>query len=197
MIHIADSSFYAAIRAQLSSCDVVIVEGVRTFQSRLITLSYRIPAKRRSLGLVLQSEALRQSEFAGVSIHGDMDPESFALSWSEIPWIQRMAVLLLAPLCGVAMYLFASREYFARRHTVDSLPDRLHPGLSQVRELIVDERDQRLIARLESCLVERRDDQRKVAILFGGGHMPAVVGALTSRHAYRVVHSEWITAIAT
>ena len=197
MIHIADSSFYAAIRAQLSSCDVVIVEGVRTFQSRLITLSYRIPAKRRSLGLVLQSEALRQSEFAGVSIHGDMDPESFALSWSEIPWIQRMAVLLLAPLCGVAMYLFASREYFARRHTVDSLPDRLDPGLSQVRELIVDERDQRLIARLESCLVERRDDQRKVAILFGGGHMPAVVGALTSRHAYRVVHSEWITAIAT
>jgi hypothetical protein len=126
-----------------------------------------------------------------------MDPESFELSWSEIPWIQRMAVLLLAPLYGVAMYLFASREYFTRRGSVDSLPDRLDQGLSQIRELIVDERDQRLIERIESCLAERRDDQRKVAILFGGGHMPAVVGALTSRHAYRVVHSEWITAIAT
>jgi len=197
MIHIADSSFYAAIRARLGSCDVVIVEGVRTFQSRLITLSYRIPARRRSLGLALQSEALRQSDLPGVTIHGDMDPESFALSWSQIPWIQRMAVLLLAPLFGVAMYLFASREYFTRRHTVDSLPDHREQGLSQVRELIVDERDQRLVEKIESCLAERRDDQRKVAILFGGGHMPAVVGLLTSRHAYRVVHSEWITAIAT
>jgi len=197
MIHIADSSFYAAIRAQLSSCDVVIVEGVRTFQSRLITLSYRIPARRSSLGLVLQSDALRQSDLPGVTIHGDMDPESFALSWSQIPWIQRMAVLLVAPLYGVAMYLFASREYFTRRHSVDSLPDHRDQRLSQVRELIVDERDQRLVEKIESCLAERRDDQRKVAILFGGGHMPAVVGLLTSRHAYRVVHSEWITAIAT
>jgi hypothetical protein len=176
---------------------VVIVEGLRTFQSRLITLSYRLPAKRRSLGLVLQSDALRQSDLPGVTIHGDMDPDSFALSWSEIPWTQRMTILLVAPLYGVVMYLFASREYFTRRHTVDSLPDRLDYRLSQVRELIVDERDQRLIERIESCLAERRDDQRKVAILFGGGHMPAVVEVLTSRHGYHVVHSEWVTAIAT
>jgi len=197
MIHIADSSFYSAIRARLSSCDVIIVEGVRGFQAALGTLTYRIPAKRRSLGLVLQSDALRHSELPGIKIHGDMDPKSFALSWSGIPWIQRMAVLVLAPLYGVALYLFASREYFTRRHSVDSLPDGRESTQPQVRELIVDERDQRLIETIESCLAERPNDQRKVAILFGAGHMPAVVGMLTARHAYRVVHSEWITAIAT
>lgn len=197
MIHIADSSFYSAIRGRLSSCDAVIVEGVRGFQTTLVTLAYRIPAKRRSLGLVLQSDALRRSDLPGVTIHGDMDAKSFALSWSGIPWMQRMAALVLAPLYGVVLYLFASREYFTRRGSVDSLARRLDHPLTQVQELIVDERDQRLIETIESCLAERRDEQRKVAILFGGGHMPAVMGVLASRYGYRVVNSEWITAIAT
>jgi hypothetical protein len=163
MVHIGDSSFYAAVRDRLSSCDVVIFEGVRSFHGTLLSLAYRIPAKRKSLRLVLQSDALRRSDFRGVSIHGDMDSRSFALSWAEIPLIQRAALSILAPLYGVALYLFASREYLSRG---------------------------------QSYLAERRDGQRKVAILFGGAHMPAIAEVLTSRHGYRVIHSEWLTAIA-
>jgi len=196
MVHIGDSSFYAAVRDRLSSCDVVIFEGVRSFQGTLLSLAYRIPAKRKSLRLVLQSDALRRSDFRGVSIHGDMDSRSFALSWAEIPLIQRAALSILAPLYGVALYLFASREYLSRGHTVDSLSDRASDDVLEIRKVIADERDLRLIERVESYLAERRDGQRKVAILFGGAHMPAIAEVLTSRHGYRVIHSEWLTAIA-
>ena len=114
--------------------------------------------------------------------------------------MQRAALLILAPLYGVAMYLFASREYLSRGHTVDSLSDpslgRASDNVLEVRRVIVDERDLRLIERVESYLAERREEKRKVAILFGGGHMPAIAEVLTSRHGYRVIHSEWLTAIA-
>ena len=114
--------------------------------------------------------------------------------------MQRAALLIVAPLYGAALYLFASREYLSRGHSVDSLPDRpFNPGsdkLVEAHDVIVDARDQRLIEKVEAYLAERRDEKRKVAILFGGGHMPAIAGVLASRHGYRVVHSEWLTAIA-
>jgi hypothetical protein len=193
MVHIGDAAFYATVRDQLSRCDVLIVEGVHSFRGNLLTLAYRIPVKRKSLGLVLQSNALKRGDFPGIVIHGDMDAESFALSWKKIPWTQRMALLILAPLYGFFLYLFASREYLARGHSVDSLPDR---DTTPVREAIVGKRNRHLIEQIESYLEEAGDSVRKVAILFGGAHMPAVAKILMSQHGYRVTHSEWIIAIA-
>jgi hypothetical protein len=196
MVHIADAKFYAEVRERLNRCDVLLVEGVRSFRSMLLTLAYRIPAKRRSLGLVLESQALRRRDLTGVVVHGDVTAEAFSISWAEIPWVQRMALQLLAPLYGAALYLFATREFMSRGHSVESLSTTSLDSMPEFREALLDKRDQHLVQRIESFLAENGSRECKLAILFGGGHMPVIAGALTSRHGYEVIQSHWVTAIA-
>ena len=195
MIHIADRSFYAAIRERMASCDVLLFEGVRSFRVRLLTLSYKIPARRKSLGLVLQAHELRTSEFSGLKVSGDVEQESFGVAWREIPWKQRSVLLLLAPLYGCYLYLFGSRGSFARRASVDSIADRDAESSPAFDDVIGHQRDRRLIQKLESLLLVEDGVERKIAVTFGGRHMPAVASELMSKHGYRVVNSDWIVAI--
>ena len=201
MVHIGDPSFYEAIKARLNRCDAIIFEGVKSFRGRLLTLAYRIPAKRKSLGLVLQSVAIPRKELRPVLIHGDVGSAAFALSWAEIPWHQRIPLLVMAPLYGLALYLFATRDYLSGGHNVDSLPSRnrsaAEDAIPAFFEAIVHSRDEHLLELIEEHLSAGGNMERTTAVLFGGGHGPGIVGVLMRKHGYRVVHSEWITAIAT
>jgi hypothetical protein len=196
MVHIADPSFYDEVRSRLNRCDALLVEGVRSFRSRLLTLAYRIPARRHSLGIALQSDKLRHQDLTAVIIHGDFDVDAFSTSWQKIPWVQRMALQLVAPIYGAAMYLFATRESLCRGHSVESLQGADLDSLPKFREAILDSRDRQLVQRIETYLGQNGQKELKLAILFGGGHMPAVASALASKHRYSSVHSEWVTAIA-
>ena len=195
MVHIADASFYSAVNEKLASCDNVIVEGVQSFRTRLITLSYRIPARRKSLGLVLQKDAIRIDTARCRVIHGDVSGPEFTLSLRDVPWHHRFALYVLSSLLGVVLYVAGSRQFVASTRSVDSLPTRATAN-EAVDDAIVHNRDRRLMKRVEAHILEDSAKDQLTAILFGGSHLPAVASLLMSKHGYRVTKSDWLTAIA-
>lgn len=197
MVHIADASFYAAVNDILRTCDNIVVEGVRSFRGRLLTLAYRIPARRKSLQLVLQSKAIHLDAIRARIIHGDVSGSEFAVSMSEIPMLQRIGLYLLAPVFGLALYAAGSRQIIGSGHSVDSLPhDNRSESGRALDEALLHARDRRLLERIEAHLLTESGKEQCTAVLYGGGHIPVVAATLMSRYGYRVHRSDWITAIA-
>jgi pheromone shutdown protein TraB len=60
-------------------------------------------------------------------------------------------------------------------------------------ELIVDHRDALLIDALVSIHEARSTEPIAVAVVYGAGHMPAVVRALLARYGYRPRAADWLT----
>jgi hypothetical protein len=75
MIHIGSPDYYSQVHKELDECDIVLYEGVRTPRVRVLTLSYRIVARRKRLGLVAQDASLLR-DLRGRLIHADTAPFS-------------------------------------------------------------------------------------------------------------------------
>lgn len=99
MTHVGSSDYYSRVHSKLDECDIVLYEGVRTSRVRVLTLSYRIVARRKRLGLVAQDTSLLR-ELRGRLIHADIAPGEFNDNWSQVPWHIRLGILLIAPLYG-------------------------------------------------------------------------------------------------
>lgn len=182
------------VRSRLNGCDVLIFEGVRSFRVALLTLSYRLAAKRRRLGLVTQRDALELEGLKARRVHADLSSDAFGSHWSRVPWRTRLALLVWAPCYGIYLYLTASRASIARRLNTedlesanDILRDEVLPG---VNDVVHHSRNARLTAAIEA---EINGPGQRIAIVYGGGHMRAVTRLLIDKHNYRIVHSEWLT----
>lgn len=194
MVHIGSADYYRQVRSRLEPCDVVLFEGVRSFRGTLLTLSYRLVARRSDLGLVTQAEALQVKSLGARKVHADLNPAAFGSYWTRVPWHVRVALLVCAPLYGMYLYLTASRASIARRlntedleSSADILRDEDQPGLNEVMH---HRRNAKLIAAIEA---ELNGPGQKIAIVYGGAHMRAATRLLMNKHGYRVVHSEWLT----
>jgi len=194
MIHIGSADYYTQVRSRLVGCDVLLFEGVRSFRVRLLTLSYKLVARRRRLGLVTQKDALKLEGLEARRIHADVDSDAFGSHWSRVPWHIRVRLLVWAPLYGLYLYLTASRASLARRLNTedlesrsDILRDEVEPG---VNDVIHHSRNARLTAAIEA---EIDGPGQKIAIVYGGAHMRAATRLLMDKHEYRIVHSEWLT----
>jgi hypothetical protein len=195
VIHIGTAAYYAEVRQRLEQCDVILFEGVRSLPGLILTLSYRLAARRKRLGLVTQQEALPLSQLRARKVHADVDAEQFSVTWSQIPWYQRTALLIATPLFGLGLYLLASRESIGRRlgtEEVESREDILGLGSSpELETALLVARDIRLIDTLNAVLNENGDGKR-IAIVYGAAHIRAVSRLLTGKHGFRVIESEWI-----
>lgn len=201
MVHIGDQSFYEDVSRRLDECQTIIFEGVPGFRTRLLTQAYRITAKRRSLGLVLQRDAIHMKRFKARKIHGDITSEGFTANWRTLPWLQQIGLLTLAPIYGCWMYLVASRDSLARGKSTDSLSNayalRGSNSVNDIRDVILTKRDEVIVACIDDYIRNCEHKNETAAILFGGGHMPAIVSHLMRKHGYSVKKSEWVSVIAT
>lgn len=201
MIHIGDPSFYEDVSRRLDECQTIIFEGVPGFRARLIKQAYRITVKRRSLGLVLQSDTIRMSRFKARKIHGDITSEGFAANLRSLPWLQQIGLLILAPIYGCWTYLVASRDSLARGNSKDSLSNTYaHPesdSVANIRDVILTKRDEVIVSCIDNYIRNCEDKNETAAILFGAGHMPAIVSHLRDKHGYSPKKSEWVSVIAT
>jgi hypothetical protein len=130
MLHLGTEAFYRAVSDRLSSCDVVVAEGIsgRSVVVAAFTLAYRLPGRRRRLGLVKQ-----HIDLAGLGvpvIRPDMTAAEFGKGWRAVPALQRILVFCLAPLVGAGYWLIGTRRMLSRYAAVDDLPA---PGESQLR----------------------------------------------------------------
>src|SRR5215472_10524563 len=122
MLHLGTAAFYADVTERLGECDVVVAEGIRerSFLTTALTISYRVPGRRRRLGLVQQ-----RIDYSGLSaevVTPDVTGSQLRAGWRAVPWLQRIALLVAAPVAGVAMWLVGTRRVLARYAAAEDLP---------------------------------------------------------------------------
>ena len=200
MVHIGDRSFYDEVSNRLSGCQTIIHEGVPGFRSRLLTQAYRITTRKRSLNLVQQRDEVRLDDHDARKIHADVSSKGFATNWRELPWMQQIGLLVLAPLYGLWTYLFSTRESIAKGRSRDSLSNayalRNDDSAVAIRDVFVTKRDEFIVSQIDKYLDENQNNNEVAAILFGAGHMPAIISHLSEKYGYLSKKAEWVSVIA-
>lgn len=198
MMHIGEPSYYGQIAETLSTCDVIVYEGVQSKTSKIITSSYRQFAQNRDCGLTTQNEALDMESLGAELIHADMSGNEFDREWSNLPFAMRLSVILFTPLLGIVLKLFGDKILLSVSGDVNDLPDRsavLNPD-DPFSGLIIKKRDKELLKRLDNVFREKRSKNQTIGIVYGAKHMPAVAGYLINNLGYYVQDARWVN-IAT
>jgi hypothetical protein len=193
MIHIGQHSFYDQVHADAQQHDVVLVEGVRSPVTRFITSSYRWIDKEK-LELVVQPKIATADGKARI-VHADLSTDEFHREWTKVPLWLRLAVLIFAPIMGIHRRLFATRESLAKAMEKEDLLSadeilNFDPRFAALRRTILDVRDHRVIEKLGEELDRPNNRPLKIAIIYGAGHMRAVLAELKRRN-FRTAGATW------
>ena len=70
--HVGSIEFYREISNRLSSCDLILAEGVKSKRVHMLTLSYRIVKYIRRMDLVTQQDGMRIESFRTKILNADM-----------------------------------------------------------------------------------------------------------------------------
>ncbi|HEU5108058.1 MAG TPA: hypothetical protein VFT95_05825 [Micromonosporaceae bacterium] len=205
MIHMASLSFYADVTARLATADVIVAEGVRrtTRRSPLIaalTLSYRILKFNRRVDLVEQDIDFAAFTASGIPvINPDVDADEFRSSWRRAPWTHRLMMWCVLPVVILGRLFGGSAAIWSTAMQVDDLPTDEEEDWAldapELEEAICGERDRRLIAALRQLHEQRGSENIEVAVVYGAGHVGAIVHALCSPDGYLVRSGEWLTVV--
>ena len=197
MIHVGSSEFYQEISRRLSSCDLILAEGVKSRRAYLITLSYRIVKHIRRMDLVTQQDGMRVESFRAKIVNADMDGSAFDERWSSLPVLLRAQLFIIIPVFVVYLLLFGTREMLAKNIALDDLPSSEEiisedEDFEQLDSLIIDERDRKLIEHIARLEDQRTEDSQQVGIVYGARHMRTTIAFLMQKLNYRVVKAEWV-----
>jgi pheromone shutdown protein TraB len=196
MIHIGSSDYYAQVRTRLKRCDLILFEGVRTLSGQMLTLAYRLIARRNRLNLVVQNVALPLKGLAPRLICADVSSGEFEENWANIPSHLRLALLLGAPIFGAYQYLTATRESIGRHLSTEDVQThedtQLREHKPEFHKALLDSRDAKLTAAVEAVLADPKPPA-VVGIIYGAGHMRSVTDLLMNQYRFRVAHAEWLT----
>jgi len=184
MIHIGSSDYYAQVRARLKGCDLILFEGVRTFSGQMLSLAYRLVARRKRLNLVVQNAALPLSGLAPRLICADFSSAESLENWSSFAWHLRLMLVLGAPIFGAYQYLTATRESIGKHLSTEDIQSSEDIQLREMNpkfdRALLDERDAKLCAAFEAVLRERKVPA-VVGIIYGAGHMRSVTDLLMGK----------------
>lgn len=200
MVHLAEASFYEEVARRLEKCDAIFYEGVRSRHVSRLTRSYRWLARRRRLGLVLQSEYLNLEHLQDRVIRADLPARDFNARWQRLPLPLRLVVAVLVSPVAFALYLTDTREAIARRLTKSSLPasesfEAEHAYADALDAVVVDARDQHLVRVLSQYIEDKGDKEATAAIVFGAGHVEGIERFLTRKLKFRSVGGFQIVAL--
>lgn len=197
MLHIASPTFYAQVRLRLRKCDLVVMEGIRgrSAAASTLTLAYRFAPRRSRNGLQEQSDDLLLP--AGVPVvHPDVSAAEAIADLKTLPRSTCLLMLVAAPVMGLVFALRGPRAFLDEDLAVDDLPTTLRAELladDPVAHAMTDRRDRRLLDALGEIHAEHRGEPLRVAVVYGAGHVPAIVTGLRERHGYRPRDAEWLT----
>ncbi|WP_410582884.1 hypothetical protein [Amycolatopsis sp. lyj-108] len=195
MVHLGTQAYFDAVRRQANDCDVVVAEGVGDAGSvSRMTASYRLAARNKRLGLVVQD--LKADSFTVPTIRPDLDGPAFSEGWRRVPLGDRLMVSLLAPALGTFLRGFGTRGMLARFMTVDDEDDSWVDSAGAMPEfddLIVGSRDKLLVDALAGLHEQRGHEPVTIGVVYGAEHMRAVVRELRTRFGYVVRDAEYVT----
>ena len=197
MIHVGSREFYQEISRRLASCDLILVEGLKSKKAAILTLSYRFVKKIRGMDLITQHEGLRLEEFRNKLLNTDMEANAFDERWSTLPIALRIQLFLMVPIFVVYLFIFGTRESLAENLVVEDLPSSEEEltedeGFSRLDSLLVDERDRKLIEHIANVNNERSHTSQRIGIVYGAFHMRSVMAFLMQKLNYRVAKADWV-----
>ncbi|MFZ3555442.1 hypothetical protein [Streptomyces sp. BH055] len=196
MPHIASPAFYTQVRIRLRKCDLVVMEGIRGKSAAVstLTLAYRFAPRRSRNGLQEQSDDLLPG---GVPVvHPDVSAAEAIADLKSLPRWTYLLMLVAAPVMGLIFALRGPRAFLDEDLAVDDLPTTLRAELladDPVAHAMTDRRDRRLLDALDEIHAAHRTEPLRVAVVYGAGHVPAIVAGLRERHGYRPRDAEWLT----
>lgn len=198
MVHVGESEFFREAYQDAFSHDVVLVEGVRSSIVRNLTRSYRWIDFER-LGLVLQPKTPASVTVTERIVAADLSTAEFERLWGIVPLRYRAAFFVFAPIYGIYLRLLGSREFIARRLSLDDLPSAeeylsWNPALEGVNNAILHARDRRLIECLNAELNKATGGRQRIAVVYGAMHIRAVVRELAGK-GFACVDARWHSVI--
>lgn len=193
MIHVAEAAFYDRVFRDANAHDAVLVEGVDSPITKRVTRSYRWIGER--IGLVVQPRHPASS--GAVVVHADLSGEAFGKLWGDVPRWQRWLIAVVAPIMGLHLRWFGTREMIAGRVGMDDAMSRdellrWNPETALLHRIIRDSRDERLL----QVVAEQLTFRQSVAVVYGAAHMRAVIRELTQKRGFVSAEGEWMLVFA-
>ncbi|WP_189267776.1 hypothetical protein [Streptomyces fuscichromogenes] len=160
-----------------------------------LTLAYRFAPRRRRNGLQEQRDELLLPKDVPV-INPDVTAAEAMADLRTLPRWMYVLLMISAPVMGLVFALRGPRAFFDEDLEVEDLPSTLRAEMladHPVDHAMSDRRDQRLLDALGEIHTERGSESIRVAVVYGAGHVPAIVSGLWDRYAYRPREAEWLT----
>ncbi len=195
MIHVGRSDFYAAVADRLRRCHLIVAEGYDGPSST--GLAY-------SIALCLTRQRAR-----GRLVHQDIDYAALGVPviWPErlfrdtrrrtrLPLLGWLDLVVMVPFLTVSMAVGGTQWLLRRRFEVGDDTE-VRMAREFLTKWFVEDRDADLVAALTDVHRTRAGEPIDVAVVYGAGHMPAVVHALAGTLGYRSGRGggEWLTVI--
>ncbi len=198
MVHVGTKEYYDEVSHRLASCDLILMEGVNSRRTSLLTLSYRIVKKIRRIGLITQSDGMKLSIFRDKVLNSDMAGHLFDDRWSALPLGLRAQIFAFVPLYVVYLFFFGTRETLADDLALQALPSRdetllQDENFEKLDDLLIDKRDRKLIDNIERLHDADRHDKKTVGVVYGAMHMRNIVSFLLRKFNYKITKAEWVT----
>lgn len=197
MLHVGEERFYAEVYEDALQHDAVLYEGVGPLNGIHIAKAYRWMKPER-LQLVVQPKfPIAESETVPRLVRADLGPEEFMREWRKVPLLQRIFVQVGAPIYGLLLRFTATRESLAKKRgkddkmSGDEILD-MFPAFEALKQCIVHSRDARLLEHLRSEIDSYGGAPKRIAIVYGAGHMRAVIRGLTGL-GYRCAEARWLS----
>lgn len=199
MVHVGDEAFYRAAYADALAHDVLLFEGVQSPVARRLTRVYRWIDVGR-LGLTVQPREALLGRGVARLVHADLSADEFHAEWRRVPLGLRIYLSLAAPVVGLWLRFFATRESIAKRQVQEDLRSEEEildwtPRWAAFEQSLIHARDARLVECLAREIERAGDAPLRIAIVFGAGHARAVLAYL-SRRGFICIDSAWREIIA-
>ncbi|GIE31608.1 hypothetical protein Ait01nite_046530 [Actinoplanes italicus] len=206
MIHMGEAQFYRSVSRRLRTADVIVTEGVgdgtgrASVVVRALTLSYSVLRFNRRAGNLVQQEIDYDSLDATI-VHPDATDEEFGHSWRRVPLRDRSTMFLVLPVV-ILLRLFGGTRLIWTRAAAEQndLPSQQEEAIfdshPELENAFLGDRDAMLLEALYRLHEERGTENIEVAVVYGAGHMPAVVHGLAARYGYRPRSADWLTIVS-
>ncbi|MDN3351163.1 hypothetical protein [Actinomadura sp. DC4] len=189
MVHVGEPAFFRDVTVRLRDCAVIVAEGSPNGSHPVRERMSRIRTDR----LVDQIGALDLGSL-GIPVFWEYTappPRSRA---------ERIAHTAEDSVGAVALRLlgrYGDPLDLAGLDEADDHDDRWATGRygRWLRDRVVDRRDDTLNRRLTALHDEHRERPITVAVVYGAGHMPAVVEHLRGEFRYYVKNAEWLVVV--
>lgn len=201
MIHMAEPAFYAAVTARLGEADIVVAEGIRNDRRRrsplvgALMLSYTVLRFNRRAKLVQQ--AIDYGALGVPVINPDVTVEEFEDGWRKVPLAHRLMMWCMLPFVVLVRLFGGSRVIWSKSMEVNDLPsaedEEMSDAAPEIEAAFAGTRDERLLAALYRLHSERGDEPVEVAVVYGAGHVAAIVEGLTKQLGYKARSADWLT----